>query len=174
MGWHGLRSSTQLFAISAFRAGEGRFPAGEGDLISVPYFMCSALLGSAFFFPAIDQQKLNFLRRSNSHQGTTVFITLDDGVYEFTLGDGNKWICSRDKIQIKTECKIFAPANMRAAQEVDGYNNLIQHLGRSSIWFSSFKRARFVASCSFLCFSTREHGECTSTQKHATILVGTT
>ncbi|CAJ1376778.1 unnamed protein product [Effrenium voratum] len=58
---------------------------------------------------------------------TTVFITLDDGVYEFTLGDGNKWICSRDKIQIKTECKIFAPANMRAAQEVDGYNNLIQH-----------------------------------------------
>lgn len=27
---------------------------------------------------------------------TTVFITLDDGVYEFTLGDGNKWICSRD------------------------------------------------------------------------------
>lgn len=61
---------------------------------------------------------------------TTVFITLDDGVYEFTLGDGNKWICSRDpklglettawpedKISIKTECKIFAPANMRAAQE---------------------------------------------------------
>ncbi|CAE7193373.1 unnamed protein product [Symbiodinium microadriaticum] len=58
---------------------------------------------------------------------TTVFITLDDGVYEFTLGDGNKWICSRDKIQIKPECKIFAPANMRAAQEVDGYNNLINH-----------------------------------------------
>ena len=56
-----------------------------------------------------------------------VFITLDDGVYEFTLGDGNEWICSRDKIQIKPECKIFAPANMRAAQEVDGYNNLIQH-----------------------------------------------
>ncbi|CAE7032869.1 unnamed protein product [Symbiodinium sp. CCMP2592] len=58
---------------------------------------------------------------------TTVFITLDDGVYEFTLGDGNKWICSRDKIQIKPDCKIFAPANMRAAQEVEGYNNLIQH-----------------------------------------------
>ena len=56
-----------------------------------------------------------------------VFITLDDGVYEFTLGDGNKWICSRDKIQIKPECKIFAPANMRAAQEVEGYNNLISH-----------------------------------------------
>ena len=56
-----------------------------------------------------------------------MFITLDDGVYEFTLGDGNKWICSRDKIQIKPECKIFAPANMRAAQEVDGYNNLINH-----------------------------------------------
>ena len=53
---------------------------------------------------------------------TTVFITLDDGVYEFTLGDGNKWICSRDKITIKTECKIFAPANMRAAQEVGDAN----------------------------------------------------
>eukprot|EP00440_Ansanella_granifera_P022801 gb/GFBE01024763.1/.p1 GENE.gb/GFBE01024763.1/~~gb/GFBE01024763.1/.p1 ORF type:complete len:418 (+),score=118.43 gb/GFBE01024763.1/:1-1254(+) len=58
---------------------------------------------------------------------TTVFMTLDDGVYEFTLGEGNKWICSRDKIQIKTECKIFAPANMRAAQEVEGYNKLINH-----------------------------------------------
>eukprot|EP00933_Yihiella_yeosuensis_P083974 TRINITY_DN9828_c1_g2_i1.p1 TRINITY_DN9828_c1_g2~~TRINITY_DN9828_c1_g2_i1.p1 ORF type:complete len:413 (+),score=105.08 TRINITY_DN9828_c1_g2_i1:80-1318(+) len=58
---------------------------------------------------------------------TTVFMTLDDGVYEFTLGEGNKWICSRDKIQIKQECKIFAPANMRAAQEVTGYNNLIDY-----------------------------------------------
>lgn len=58
---------------------------------------------------------------------TTAFMTLDDGVYEFTLGPGNQWICSRDKIQIKKDCKIFAPANMRAAQEVEGYANLIDH-----------------------------------------------
>lgn len=58
---------------------------------------------------------------------TTVFMTLDDGVYEFTLGPGNKWICSREKIQIARECKIFAPANMRAAQEVDGYSKLIDY-----------------------------------------------
>merc|ERR1712050_483442 len=58
---------------------------------------------------------------------TTVFMTLDDGVYEFTLGPGNQWICSRDKIQIKQDCKIFAPANMRAAQEVEGYSKLIDH-----------------------------------------------
>eukprot|EP00438_Fugacium_kawagutii_P022179 Skav235074 [mRNA] locus=scaffold3466:165878:170057:- [translate_table: standard] len=36
---------------------------------------------------------------------------------------GNKWICSRDKISIKTECKIFAPANMRAAQEAGKHPN---------------------------------------------------
>jgi len=58
---------------------------------------------------------------------TTVFITLDDGVYEFTLGPGNEWICSREKIEIKKECKIFAPANMRAAQEVEGYAKLIDY-----------------------------------------------
>lgn len=58
---------------------------------------------------------------------TTVFMTLEDGVYEFTLGPGNQWICSRDKIQISQDCKIFAPANMRAAQEVDGYNKLIDY-----------------------------------------------
>lgn len=58
---------------------------------------------------------------------TTVFMTLDDGVYEFTLAEGNEWICSREKIQIKEDCKIFAPANLRAAQEVDGYAKLIDH-----------------------------------------------
>lgn len=58
---------------------------------------------------------------------TTVFMTLEDGVYEFTLGPGNQWICSREKIQISKECKIFAPANMRAAQEVEGYNKLIDY-----------------------------------------------
>jgi sedoheptulose-bisphosphatase len=58
---------------------------------------------------------------------TTAFMTLDDGVYEFTLGDGNKWICSREKIQIAKECKIFSPANLRAAQEVDGYAKLVDY-----------------------------------------------
>jgi sedoheptulose-bisphosphatase len=58
---------------------------------------------------------------------TTAFMTLDDGLYEFTLGPGNQWICSREKIQIKEDCKIFAPANMRAAQEVEGYNKLIDY-----------------------------------------------
>merc|ERR1719443_1790610 len=58
---------------------------------------------------------------------TTVFVTLDDGVYEFTYGangvDG--WLCSRDKIEIKQESKIFAPANMRAAQDLPEYGKLI-------------------------------------------------
>lgn len=58
---------------------------------------------------------------------TTAFMTLDDGVYEFTLGAGNKWICSRENIKIKEDCKIFAPANMRAAQEVEGYQKLMDH-----------------------------------------------
>jgi len=58
---------------------------------------------------------------------TTVFMTLDDGVYEFTLGAGNKWICSRDKIEIKKDCKIFAPANLRVAQDVPGYAKLVDH-----------------------------------------------
>eukprot|EP00448_Togula_jolla_P018736 CAMPEP_0170591420 /NCGR_PEP_ID=MMETSP0224-20130122/12395_1 /TAXON_ID=285029 /ORGANISM="Togula jolla, Strain CCCM 725" /LENGTH=416 /DNA_ID=CAMNT_0010915285 /DNA_START=41 /DNA_END=1291 /DNA_ORIENTATION=+ len=58
---------------------------------------------------------------------TTAFMTLDDGVYEFTLGPGNKWICSRERIEISKDCKIFAPANLRAAQEVDGYAKLIDH-----------------------------------------------
>jgi len=58
---------------------------------------------------------------------TTCFMTLDDGVYEFTLGPGNQWICSREKIMIKEESKIFAPANMRAAQEVEGYQKLLDY-----------------------------------------------
>jgi len=58
---------------------------------------------------------------------TTVFMTMDDGVYEFTLGPGQKWICSREKIEIKKDCKIFAPANLRAAQEVEGYAKLVDY-----------------------------------------------
>ena len=60
---------------------------------------------------------------------TTVFVTLDDGVYEFTYGangvDG--WLCSRDKIEIAEESKIFAPANMRAAQDLPEYSELINY-----------------------------------------------
>jgi len=60
---------------------------------------------------------------------TTVFVTLDDGVYEFTYGangvDG--WLCSRDKVQIAEESKIFAPANMRAAQDLPAYAELIDY-----------------------------------------------
>jgi len=60
---------------------------------------------------------------------TTVFIALDDGLYEFTYGangvDG--WLCSRERIEIKKDSKIFSPANLRAAQEVDGYNKLVDH-----------------------------------------------
>lgn len=58
---------------------------------------------------------------------TTVLVALDDGTYEFTLGEGNQWICSRSKIQIDKDAKIFAPANMRSAQDLDGYSALIDH-----------------------------------------------
>ena len=69
---------------------------------------------------------------------TTVAVALDDGVYEFSYGctpegcalpDGSyaPWICSRSRIQINADCKIFSPANMRAAQEVAGYKKLLDH-----------------------------------------------
>lgn len=60
---------------------------------------------------------------------TTAFIALDDGVYEFTYGANGAegWLCSRERIQILPDSKIFAPANMRVAQEVEGYNKLIHH-----------------------------------------------
>jgi len=58
---------------------------------------------------------------------TTAIMTCDDGVHEFTFGPVNAWIWSRERIQIKPDCKIFAPANMRAVQEVEGYAKLIDH-----------------------------------------------
>ena len=71
---------------------------------------------------------------------TTVLVALDDGTYEFTYGctvHGNSsgpktpldhpWICSRHKIQISPTSKIFAPANMRAAQDLPGYKELIDY-----------------------------------------------
>merc|ERR1719440_2465416 len=69
---------------------------------------------------------------------TTVLVGLDDGVYEFSYGctpegcqlaDGTKaqWICSPSKITISSDCKIFAPANLRATKEVEGYRKLVDH-----------------------------------------------
>eukprot|EP00816_Leptocylindrus_hargravesii_P012249 CAMPEP_0196806710 /NCGR_PEP_ID=MMETSP1362-20130617/6618_1 /TAXON_ID=163516 /ORGANISM="Leptocylindrus danicus, Strain CCMP1856" /LENGTH=369 /DNA_ID=CAMNT_0042180311 /DNA_START=65 /DNA_END=1174 /DNA_ORIENTATION=+ len=80
---------------------------------------------------------------------TTVVVALDDGTYEFSYGctpegcqlpDGTwePWICSREKIQISEDCKIFAPANMRAAQDLPGYKELIDHymLNRYTLRYS--------------------------------------
>jgi len=58
---------------------------------------------------------------------TTALVACDDGVYEFTCGAGNQWIASRERIQIKKDSKIFSPANMRAAQDLSGYDGLIKH-----------------------------------------------
>lgn len=65
---------------------------------------------------------------------TTVLVALEDGVYEFTYGAqtedeevNSDWICSRERIEISPDCKIFAPANMRAAQDLPGYQKLIDH-----------------------------------------------
>jgi sedoheptulose-bisphosphatase len=83
---------------------------------------------------------------------TTVLVALDDGVYEFTYGcittssssisnnsngatgtrssvihQEHPWICTRHQIQIAKSSQIFAPANVRAAQELPGYQNLINH-----------------------------------------------
>lgn len=69
---------------------------------------------------------------------TTVLVALDDGTYEFTYGtkpegcqldDGgwSPWLCSRHRIQIEPDSKIFSPANLRAAQDLPGYRRLIDH-----------------------------------------------
>jgi len=69
---------------------------------------------------------------------TTVLVALDDRTCEFTYGctpdgcqlpDGTwePWICSRDNIKIQDDCKIFSPANLRAAQDVPGYKKLVDH-----------------------------------------------
>jgi sedoheptulose-bisphosphatase len=70
---------------------------------------------------------------------TTVLVALDDGTYEFSYGctpegcqlsDGSwePWICSRHRIQIHPDdCRIFAPANLRATQDLPGYQKLVQY-----------------------------------------------
>ena len=57
---------------------------------------------------------------------TTALVACDDGVYEFTCGEGNKWFASREQIQIKEASKIFSPANLRACQEDAGYDKLVK------------------------------------------------
>merc|ERR1719401_318967 len=69
---------------------------------------------------------------------TTVLVALDDGTYEFTYGctpegcmleDGSfyPWIVSRTAIKIAEDSRIFSPANLRAAQDVPGYQRLVDH-----------------------------------------------
>lgn len=68
---------------------------------------------------------------------TTVLVSLDDGVYEFSYGcstssnatndSASSWICSRSQIKISEACKIFSPANLRAAQEVSEYRELVDY-----------------------------------------------
>jgi sedoheptulose-bisphosphatase len=62
---------------------------------------------------------------------TTVLLALDDGCYEFTYGcNASKtepWICSRHAIKINPDSKIFAPANLRAAQDLPGYKGLVDY-----------------------------------------------
>ena len=61
---------------------------------------------------------------------TTAFVTLDDGVYEFTRGVNGiaGWLCSRERIQISKQSKIFSPANLRTARhELPGYGQLIDY-----------------------------------------------
>ena len=71
---------------------------------------------------------------------TTVFVTLDVGVYEFTYGanDVEGWLCSRERIEIAQESKIFAPANMRAAQDLPQYAKLIDY------WMSNKYTLRYT------------------------------
>merc|ERR1719171_1619418 len=71
---------------------------------------------------------------------TTVFVTLDDGVYEFTYGANGVegWLCSRERIEIAPKSKIFAPANMRAAQDLPEYSALIDY------WMSNRYTLRYT------------------------------
>ena len=60
---------------------------------------------------------------------TTVFVTLDDGVYEFTYGANGQegWLCSRERIEISADSKIFSPANLRVAQDSPQYAKLVDY-----------------------------------------------
>jgi len=55
----------------------------------------------------------------------TVLVTLSDGVYELMEMDG-EWTVTAPRIEIGEKAKIFAPANMRAAQSLPGYKAQIE------------------------------------------------
>ena len=57
-------------------------------------------------------------------------VLLDDGVYEFSYmeaGHESCWVCSRERIKISEQSKIFSPANLRASKELTGYRALIDY-----------------------------------------------
>ena len=49
---------------------------------------------------------------------TTALVACDDGVYEFTCGEGNKWFASREQIQIKEVC---APLSVHVHNATHAY-----------------------------------------------------
>jgi len=57
---------------------------------------------------------------------TTAYVTLDDGVYEFTLGDDG-WSASKERIEIAKESEIFSWGNVKAAQGGTPYGELINY-----------------------------------------------
>eukprot|EP00919_Chromeraceae_sp_WS-2016_P055891 GHVR01132737.1.p1 GENE.GHVR01132737.1~~GHVR01132737.1.p1 ORF type:complete len:326 (+),score=70.86 GHVR01132737.1:57-1034(+) len=59
---------------------------------------------------------------------TSFLISVDaiEGVYEFTKID-DTWILSKEKCTIGTSSKMFSPANMRAAQDLKSYQELLNH-----------------------------------------------
>jgi sedoheptulose-bisphosphatase len=57
---------------------------------------------------------------------TQAYVTLDDGVYEFTYGEDG-WICSKEKLKIEPESEIFSWGNVKAAQGGTTYGDLIKY-----------------------------------------------
>ena len=82
---------------------------------------------------------------------TTVLVALDDGVYEFTYGaipEGSNldpketpWICTRHEIKISEDSKIFSPANLRSAQDLPGYQKLVNY----------YMTQRYTLRCKWVC-----------------------
>jgi len=68
----------------------------------------------------------------------TALVALDDGTYEFTLQADDTWLCSRTKIRIQEDSKIFSPANLRASQDLPGYAQLV------ASWMEERKTLRYT------------------------------
>jgi len=60
---------------------------------------------------------------------TTIYVALDDGVYEFTYGAGGVkgWVASKEKIEVREESQIYSPGGLRGASEVAGYDDLLAY-----------------------------------------------